>query len=51
MDIFETLKTKIGCMYISDLKFGTYKQRALELLDNLNFDNTQKTKAYNYLVG
>lgn len=50
MDIFETLRTKIGCMYISDLRFGTHKQRALKLLEDLNFDNTQKTKAYNYLM-
>lgn len=51
MDIFEILKSKVGCLYISDLKFGIYKKIALDLLEELNFDGNQKTKAYNYIMG
>lgn len=51
MDIFETLKSKVGCLYISDLRFGIYKEIALDLLKELNFESNQKTKAYNYIMG
>jgi hypothetical protein len=49
MDIFETLKSMIGCLYISDLKFGVYKEQALELLGTLNLKTEEATKVYNYL--
>lgn len=49
MDIFETLKSMVGCMYISDLRFGDYKTLALELIHNLEFEPEQKTQAFNYL--
>ena len=49
MDIFETLKSMVGCMYISDLRFGEYKTLALELIHSLEFKSEQKTQALNYL--
>lgn len=51
MDIFETLKSMLGCMYISDLKFGAYKEMALELLTEITADSNQITNAYNYIMG
>ena len=48
MDIFETLKSMIGCLYISDLRFAPYKEIALELLDEMDVDTTE---ARNYLMG
>ena len=51
MDIFEMLKSMVGCMYISDLKFGVYKQMALELLAEIKADSSQITNAYNYIKG
>lgn len=49
MDIFETLRSMLGCMYISDLKFGTYKEKAIELLKEIQLDDTQKADIYQYL--
>ena len=51
MDIFETLQSMLGCMYISDLKFGAYKEMALELLKELDTDGNQIIAAYNYIMG
>ena len=51
MDIFETLKSILGCMYISDLKFGIYKEMALELLTEITADSIQIENAYNYIMG
>ena len=51
MDIFETLKSMLGCMYISDLKFGAYKEMALELLGTITADSNQIANAYNYIMG
>lgn len=51
MDIFETLKSMVGCMYISDLKFGIYKEMALELLQELTADSNQIANVYNYIMG
>jgi hypothetical protein len=48
MDIFETLKSMLGCMYISDLKFAPYNEMALELLKGMD---TDMTEAYNYIMG
>ncbi len=48
MDIFEFLKDKIGCMYISDLKLSAYKEMAIELLKTMNLDSKQKTDVCNY---
>ncbi len=50
MDIFETLKSMLGCMYISDLKFA-YKEMALELIKELKADSNQISDAYNYIMG
>lgn len=50
MDIFETLKSMLGCMYISDLRFA-YKEMALELLKELKTDSNQIINAYNYIMG
>lgn len=49
MDIFEFLKDKLGCMYISDIKFGAYKEMAIDLLKKMNIDSKQKTDVCNYL--
>ena len=51
MDIFEILRSMIGCMYISDLKFGIYKEMALELLTEIKADSNQIANAYNYIMG
>ena len=51
MDIFETLKSMLGCMYISDLRFAPYNEMALELLAELNDVGTQITEVYNYILG
>lgn len=50
MDIFETLKSMLGCMYISDLKFA-YKEMALELLTEITADSNQILNARNYIMG
>lgn len=49
MDIFETLKSMVGCMYISDLRFGMYKEQALKLLGILKLKSEDVTRVYNYL--
>lgn len=36
MGIFETLKSMVGCMYISDLKFGVYNEIAKDLFKTLD---------------
>jgi hypothetical protein len=51
MDVFEMLKSMLGCMYISDLRFGMYREMALELLTEINADSNQKANAYNYIMG
>jgi hypothetical protein len=49
MDVFEILKSMVGCMYISDLKFD-YKEKALKSLEEIKIDKQQKIKAYNYII-
>lgn len=49
MDIFEKLKTQLGCMYISDLKFSPYKDMAVELLGEMNADSKQMYDVCSYL--
>lgn len=49
MDIFEMLRSMLGCMYISDLKFGTYKEQAIDLLKKMQVDSKQKADVCNYL--
>ena len=51
MDIFETLKSMVGCMYISDLRFAPYKEIAIELLKEITTDTNQITKVNNYITG
>lgn len=34
-DIFETLKTTLGCEYISDMKFEPYRTKAKESLKSM----------------
>ena len=48
MDIFEVLKNMLGCIYISDLKFEPYKEKAIELLKNMQVDSKQKADICNY---
>ena len=49
MDIFEWLRGQVGCMYISDLKFGVYKEKAIDLLTKTQVDVNQKVDICNYL--
>lgn len=49
MDIFEFLKDKLGCMYISDIKFGEYKEMAIDLLSKMQVDINQKADICHYL--
>jgi hypothetical protein len=39
----------LGCTYISDLKFGAYKEMAIELLKTMQVDSEQKADICNYL--
>ena len=36
MDIFEYLKAKLNCAYISDLKFGIYRIEAIKILKQID---------------
>ena len=49
MDVFETLKSMVGCMYISDLKFRPYREMAMNLLKDITIDSTQIADVYSYL--
>lgn len=49
MDIFERLRAILGCDYISDIKFGEYKEKAIELLKRMHVDGSQKADVCNYL--
>ena len=33
-DLFEELQQELGCMYISDMRFSPYQERAKELMRN-----------------
>ncbi len=51
MDLFEYLQKCVGCMYMSDLKFGIYKTKAINILssmDKSNFDSRQINDAAKY---
>lgn len=39
MDIFEYLQNMFGCTCISDLKFGAYKDMAIEILKQMDISN------------
>ena len=49
MDIFEILRHALGCMYISDLKFDPFREKALKLLSVMSIDGEQKAPVYEYL--
>lgn len=50
MDLFELLKNKIGCDYISDLKQGNNREMAIRILNNSNYKNHyQYNDICNYL--
>ena len=49
MDIFEMLRSMLGCTYISDIKFGAYKEKAIDLLKRMHIDSNQKADICNYL--
>ena len=49
MDIFEKLRNKLGCTYISDIKFGECKNKAIDLLKKMQVDDSQKADICNYL--
>jgi hypothetical protein len=42
MDLFEYLKTAVGCHLISDLKFGTNKDNAIRILRKMNLSDVSK---------
>ena len=49
MDIFEKLKSMVGCMYISDLRFAPFKEIAIELVKEITSDTNQITKVNNII--
>lgn len=51
--MFETLKSMVGCMYISDLKFGVYNERAKELFKTLDISkfNTKEFEDVRKYIG
>lgn len=52
MDIFEYLKNCVRCTYISDLKFGAYRTKAVEILgtmDKSTIDQKQIADVSHYL--
>lgn len=51
MDILEILKSMVGCMYISDLRFKPYNEIAVELLEGIKADSRQIANAHNYIMG
>ena len=51
MDLFEYLKNCVGCEFISDLRYGPHKARAIQILkqmDKSKIDNKQIADASNY---
>jgi len=54
MDIFEKLKSILGCNYISDLRFDPYCDKAKELIKTLDIENcsfAELNDVANYLYG
>ena len=49
MDIFEKLRDKLDCAYISDIRFGECRDKAVELLKKMQVDSTQKADICQYL--
>lgn len=52
MGIFETLKSMVGCMYISDLRFGGYNEIAKDLfktLDSSKFNSKEFEEVRQYI--
>ena len=43
-DIFEYLKNKIGCLYISDMQYGEWRIVAIEAFMNINPQNITITQ-------
>lgn len=51
MDLFEFLQICVGCMYMSDLKFGIYRDKAISVLNSMDkskFDSKQIADASRY---
>ena len=51
MDLFEYLKNCVGCTFISDLKFGIYRDKAIAILnsmDKTDIDHQQITDVSKY---
>ncbi len=42
MDLFEYLKNCVGCPFISDLRFGIYKDNAIKILRKMNLSNISR---------
>lgn len=53
MSVFETLKNKVGCMYISDLKFGVYNEIAKDIFKTLEASkfNTKEFEEVRQYIG
>ena len=52
MDIFEYLREKLNCDYMSDLKFGTCKAEAIKILKQMDIstiNQNQIADIYAYL--
>lgn len=48
-DVFEFLRNKLGCMYISDLKIYPYKEDIINILESNCIDKSQAMKVYEYV--
>jgi hypothetical protein len=53
MGIFETLKSMVGCMYISDLRFGVYNEIAKDLFKTFDISkfNTKEFEEVRQYIG
>ena len=44
MDIFEYLREKLNCDYMSDLKFGTCKAEAIKILKQMDISTINQNQ-------
>lgn len=53
MSVFETLKSMVGCMYISDLRFGVYNEIAKDLFKTFDISkfNTKEFEEVRQYIG
>lgn len=48
-NILEKLQFMVHCIYLSDLKFSPYKEKALSVLNAIDADDESKKYALNYI--